>query len=163
MNTIKYLTIIILAFLSVQCCEKTFKETKKNNNWSGRKNRDIRIRLDRFHHRCTLTYIWFMLDCYDQSNRKEKGYPLYLWHAAICFFCFKTNGSYLFKISDKGNGPEEYQHIEHFSVSETGEIFLLEPWGNIYQYSNKGVFKQKSNYPMCWNHTTKFTSEEIPL
>lgn len=62
-------------------------------------------------------------------------------------FCFNTNGDYLFKISDKGNGPEEYQYIEHFSVSETGEIFLLEPWGNIYRYSNKGIFKQKIKLP----------------
>ena len=62
-------------------------------------------------------------------------------------FCFNMNGEYLFKISDKGNGPEEYQYIEHFSVSETGEIFLLEPWGNIYRYSSKGIFKQKIKLP----------------
>lgn len=144
MNTIKYLTIIILAFLSVQCCEKNIQGNEKRITIDLEERTETSV----FDLTDSITVVPLhtsdscLIATINQIEKKKD--TLYIYDMLqSAFFCFKTNGSYLFKISDKGNGPEEYQHIEHFSVSETGEIFLLEPWGNIYQYSNKGVFKQK--------------------
>lgn len=58
-------------------------------------------------------------------------------------FCFDLNGRYHFKINDYGIGPDEYQAIEDFTVTETGLIYLLEPWGNVYCYDKEGKLTQK--------------------
>ena len=148
MNTIKYLTIIILAFLFVQCCEKNIQGNEKRITIDLEERTETSV----FDLTDSITVVPLhtsdscLIATINQIEKKKDTLYIYDMQQSA-FFCFRTNGSYLFRISDKGNGPEEYQHIEHFSVSETGEIFLLEPWGNIYQYSNKGVFKQKIKLP----------------
>ena len=59
------------------------------------------------------------------------------------FFCFNMDGTFLFKIHSFGNGPEEYQHIESFSLDEQGNIYLVEPWGIIHQYDSHGKFVRR--------------------
>ena len=148
MNTIKYLTIIIPAFLFVQCCEKNIQGNEKRITIDLEERTETSV----FDLTDSITVVPLhtsdscLIATINQIEKKKDTLYIYDMQQSA-FFCFRTNGSYLFRISDKGNGPEEYQHIEHFSVSETGEIFLLEPWGNIYQYSNKGVFKQKIKLP----------------
>ena len=144
----KYITIIILSFLFFQCSE---------NNIQGNENR-ITVDLEKE----TDTSVFDIIDsitvvplftsdsCLISTIRQieKRNDTLYIYDIQqSSLFCFNTKGEYLFNISDKGNGPEEYQYIEHFSVSESGDIFLLEPWGNIYRYSNKGIFKQKIKLP----------------
>ena len=63
------------------------------------------------------------------------------------FFCFNNAGKFLFRISNKGQGPDEYQYIESFDISNSGEIYLLEPWGNIYHFDSTGMFIEKVELP----------------
>lgn len=77
MNTIKYLTIIILAFLFVQCCEKNIQGNEKRITIDLEERTETSV----FDLTDSITVVPLhtsMLNCYDQSNRKEKGYPLYL-------------------------------------------------------------------------------------
>lgn len=59
---------------------------------------------------------------------KKKGDKLYILDGKQeTLFCFKIDGSFLFKIHHLGNGPEEYQHIEDFCLDEQGNIYLVVP------------------------------------
>lgn len=74
----------------------------------------------------------------------KKENQLYLFdQRQQTLFCFGTNGNFEFKISDRGQGPDEYQYIEDFTISDAGIIYLLEPWGNVFCYNNKGEFQER--------------------
>lgn len=79
---------------------------------------------------------------------QKKGDTLYIYDARqSILFCLNTQGKLLFHINEKGDGPGQYQYIGDFTVSNTGEIYLLEPWGNIYHFNSKGTFKEKITLP----------------
>lgn len=82
------------------------------------------------------------------SRIVKQGDRLYVLDQKInTFFCFDLNGKLQFKIDRSGNGPGEYQYIEAFAVSSQGEIFLLEPWGNLYWFDSAGRFREKIRLP----------------
>ena len=62
---------------------------------------------------------------------------------------FDTNGNFLNKISDRGQGPQEYLNISDFEVDETNKkILLLAPVNNsMYEYDLNGVFIGKYRLP----------------
>ena len=108
MNTIKYLTIIILAFLSVQCCEKNIQGNEKRITIDLEERTETSV----FDLTDSITVVPLhtsdscLIATINQIEKKKD--TLYIYDMLqSAFFCFKTNGSYLFKISDKGNGPEE--------------------------------------------------------
>lgn len=117
MNTIKYLTIIILAFLFVQCCEKNIQGNEKRITIDLEERTETSV----FDLTDSITVVPLhtsdscLIATINQIEKKKDTLYIYDMQQSA-FFCFKTNGSYLFKISDKGNGPEEYQHIEHFGT-----------------------------------------------
>lgn len=62
-------------------------------------------------------------------------------------FVFNEKGTFLFKIANKGNGPEEYLNISDFNVNRyTAEIEILAPINNsIYRYDLTGKYRGKLN------------------
>lgn len=62
---------------------------------------------------------------------------------------FDANGKFLYKISDRGEGPEEYVNIGDFEIDEKGKtIMLLSAVNNsIYEYDIDGLFKNKYELP----------------
>lgn len=79
---------------------------------------------------------------------RKKNDTLYIYdQRQSVLFCFNTDGDFLFRVFQKGNGPSEYQYIADFSISKCGDIYLLEPWGNIYHFDMNGVFQEKIVLP----------------
>ena len=84
---------------------------------------------------CLVSYIYSI---------KKKDDKLYILDGKQeAFFCFNMDGTFLFKIHNLGNGPEEYQHIESFCLDEQDNIYLVEPWGIIHQYDSYGKFVRR--------------------
>lgn len=144
----KYISIIIVTLLFLECSEKNNQLNEKRITVDLEERTETSV----FDLMDSITVVPLessdscLISTIHQIEKKNDTLYIYDMQQSS-FFCYKTNGDFLFKISDKGSGPEEYQYIEHFSVSETGEIFLLEPWGNIYHYGNNGIFIQKIKLP----------------
>jgi hypothetical protein len=62
--------------------------------------------------------------------------------------CFDSVGKFLFKIDQKGQGPEEYVHISDFNIDPYEQtLLLLEPWGNLFTFDLEGRFISKIKLP----------------
>lgn len=60
-------------------------------------------------------------------------------------FCFDVhNGDFLFKINEKGDGPDEYYSISNFAVNEKEEIIIYSSNQGLFYY-NKEKFLKKIN------------------
>jgi len=63
-------------------------------------------------------------------------------------FCFDSVGNFLFKISQKGYGLEEYTYIDDFNVDPfNNQLLLLEPFGNLLTFDLNGQFISKIRLP----------------
>ena len=63
-------------------------------------------------------------------------------------FCFDSNGKYLFKVAQFGQGPEEYLRLEHFNIDpHNNQLLLLEPYGNLLAFDLDGQFLSKTRLP----------------
>lgn len=62
--------------------------------------------------------------------------------------CFENNGKFLFKIDQRGRGPEEYSYLEDFNIDPyNNEIMLLVPFGEILYFNLDGHFLSKVSLP----------------
>ena len=58
--------------------------------------------------------------------------------------CFDSTGKFLFNISRRGQGPEEYIYMEEFNIDTfTQELLLLEPFGSLLTFDLEGKFISK--------------------
>jgi len=64
-------------------------------------------------------------------------------------FCFDSNGRFLFKIFQKGQGPEEYLYLSDFNVDPyNNQLMLLEPFGSLLLFDlERGTFIKKVKLP----------------
>jgi hypothetical protein len=63
-------------------------------------------------------------------------------------FCFDSAGNFLFKISQQGQGPEEYLRLEDFNIDPyNNQLLLLEPYGNLLVFDLSGQFISKTRLP----------------
>jgi len=63
-------------------------------------------------------------------------------------FCFDSVGKFLFKIDQKGQGPEEYVHISDINIDPYEQtLLLLESWGNLLTFDLDGKFISKTRLP----------------
>lgn len=63
-------------------------------------------------------------------------------------FCFEHSGKFLFKIDQRGRGPEEYSYIEDFNIDPyNNQIMLLVPFGEILYFNLDGLFLSKVSLP----------------
>ena len=62
---------------------------------------------------------------------------------------FDSNGKYLNKISDRGEGPDEYRHINDFEIDKSNsKLLVLAPFKNsMFEYDLKGNFTNKYKLP----------------
>ena len=68
--------------------------------------------------------------------------------AQSILFCFDSTGNFLFKISNQGQGPEEYIRIDNFNIDpHNNQLLLLEPWGVLHAYDLEGNFISKTRLP----------------
>jgi hypothetical protein len=62
--------------------------------------------------------------------------------------CFDSVGKFLFKIDQRGQGPEEYVHINDINIDPYEQtLLLLEPWGNLFTFDLDGKFISKTKLP----------------
>lgn len=59
-------------------------------------------------------------------------------------FCFNTNGEFLYKLSRRGQGPEEYYAAVEFKITEDENIIIYSSGQGLYYY-NKNKFIKKIN------------------
>jgi hypothetical protein len=64
------------------------------------------------------------------------------------FFCFNSDGKFLFKMNKRGRGPDEYDYAGDFNIDPfNDQIMILVPWGNILYYDLDGKFISKVKLP----------------
>lgn len=85
-------------------------------------------------------------------------------------FVFNEDGKFIKKIGKKGDGPEEYVEIyDAVQDNETGEIYMLSPFGEVFNYSLEGKFikrvklPQKSNYQSFEYQNGFFVTWTLPI
>jgi hypothetical protein len=62
--------------------------------------------------------------------------------------CFDSTGKYLFKILQKGQGPEEYVTLTNFNIdSYNNQLLLLEHYGSLLTFDLEGKFISKIRLP----------------
>jgi hypothetical protein len=75
-------------------------------------------------------------------------------------FCFDSDGKYLFKIADRGEGPEEYLYLGDFNIDPYyNQLLLVEPFGSLLSYDPDGKFIAKIRLP----HEILAYNEVYPL
>jgi len=63
-------------------------------------------------------------------------------------FCFGSDGKYLFKIAQQGQGPEEYLRLDYFNIDPyNNQLLLLESYGNLLVFDLDGQFISKTRLP----------------
>ena len=63
-------------------------------------------------------------------------------------FCFNSSGKFLFKIFQKGQGPEEYVYLNDLNIDPYNDVLLLlEPFGNLLSYDLNGQYLSKTSLP----------------
>ena len=63
-------------------------------------------------------------------------------------FCFDLFGTFLFKISKKGQGTEEYTHLGDFNIDAyNNQLLLLDPFGYLLCFDLDGLFISKTRLP----------------
>ena len=63
-------------------------------------------------------------------------------------FCFNSAGKFVFKISNRGQGPEEYLNLEDFNIdSYNRHLLLLVPFGSLVTFDADGKFVSKIRLP----------------
>jgi hypothetical protein len=67
----------------------------------------------------------------------------------LSVFAFRSNGDFLFKIDNKGNGPQEYIHLSDIMLDSINkELVLLDPLGGrMHHYTLGGRFKHRTKLP----------------
>jgi hypothetical protein len=54
-------------------------------------------------------------------------------------FCFDSTGKFVFKIANRGQGPEEYLNLEDFNIdSYNQQVLLLVPFGSLVTFDTDG-------------------------
>jgi len=62
--------------------------------------------------------------------------------------CFDSSGKFLFKINQKGQGPDEYLYLGDFNIDTfNNQILLLEPFGHLLLFDLEGHFIDKIRLP----------------
>lgn len=70
----------------------------------------------------------------------------YIWdRLTSAVFCFDRNGKYLFKINERGAGPEEYPTMDNVAIHPAdGSVYIqCAPLRTLYKYDNRGRFVGK--------------------
>lgn len=63
-------------------------------------------------------------------------------------FVFNDNGNFLFKINQKGRGPEEYNFLNDININPYEQTLeLLDPMGNLLTFDTTGKFIAKVSLP----------------
>ena len=63
-------------------------------------------------------------------------------------FCFDSIGNFLFRISQRGHGPNEYIYLGDLSIDPyNNQLLLLEPYGNLLVFDLDGQFLSKIRLP----------------
>jgi len=63
-------------------------------------------------------------------------------------FCFDSDGNFLFRISQRGEGPEEYLFLEDFNIDPfNNQLLLLEPFGRLFVFDLDGNFISVTRLP----------------
>ena len=66
------------------------------------------------------------------------------FHMAMAIFVFDMNGKFIFKISERGQGPNEYVSIKDFDIDSNGEIYIYDSHGKKFVvFSSEGKFVRK--------------------
>lgn len=71
---------------------------------------------------------------------------IYIWdQLTSAVFCFDRNGKYLFKVNNRGAGPEEYPTMDDMAVHpDDGSVYIQSaPLRTVYKYDNQGRFVGK--------------------
>jgi hypothetical protein len=70
-------------------------------------------------------------------------------YSAYKIFVFDSQGNYLFKIDDRGPGPEQYTHIADFDVDgKENKLMLLSAVdAKLHEYNSNGQFVRKYSLP----------------
>ena len=74
---------------------------------------------------------------------------LYIEESRKIFAFDATTGEFLFKIDDRGQGPNEYLHIADFEIDrQRGKILVLDPIGrSLLEYDLNGRFIRRTRLP----------------
>ena len=66
---------------------------------------------------------------------------------------FSDDGRFINRIGAVGQGPGEYRFIYDFDVdSQSGNLFLLSPFGYAYEYTPDGIFVSRHELPLRSNY-----------
>lgn len=80
-------------------------------------------------------------------------------------FCFDKEGLFLFKIAQRGRGPEEYTYLEDFNIDPYNhQLMLLVPYGEILYFDLDGCFISKVMLPSttkAYNEIYALNSDEL--
>lgn len=80
-------------------------------------------------------------------------------------FCFNENGKFLFKISQRGRGPEEYTYLGDFNIDPYNhQLMLLVPFGVILYFDLDGHFISKVVLPSetkAYNEVYAINADEL--
>lgn len=60
---------------------------------------------------------------------------------------FDTHGKFLFKIDNKGNGPDQYLNISDFDIYNGKLMFISAIDGRLHEYNLRGIFLKKYRLP----------------
>ncbi|GHS93844.1 hypothetical protein FACS1894207_0970 [Bacteroidia bacterium] len=63
------------------------------------------------------------------------------FHKTLALFVFDMNGKFLFKISNRGQGPGEYIRFNDFDIQSNGDIYMFDHFGKKFL-----VFNSKGKY-----------------
>lgn len=79
--------------------------------------------------------------------------------------CFDRQGRFIFKISKKGRGPEEYSYLGDFNIDPfNGQLLLLVPFGEILYFDPEGRFLSKTRLPQeikAYNEVYALNRDEL--
>jgi hypothetical protein len=86
-------------------------------------------------------------------------------------FCFNSEGKFLYKLMEKGNGPGEYYSIGDFNVTENEEIVIYSSSQGLLFYNEDGFIRKINSSIIAenfyldkdtvWFHVGRFPNEPI--
>ena len=159
----------VMLLLVLFGCGKT---TDKTNKFALVLKPDLRekeISYKKLFSGCEIIEIETNVECLLSNIDKMicKGDSIYIFDMHLSnLYLFSSDGKFLNKIGERGQGPEEYIQCYDFSLYPNSDIVsMLSPYGEIINYHNNGKYSDRKKLPDKPNYfaCSWINSKEIAL